>query len=254
MGAFSDSTGAGGAFGPRFTGTNLSRYNTALMFSFGMGDAGPKEAVGLVGGCPFGGMSLVSGTATFGAASIIGSGTSLAATAAAAPRFQVPQSFRASQNSHHTFSFWFQGSVDPAAHRDLIGWGRPASSSGRSYYAWRDAPDYSLYFISTNTQYNVWPVPTSYAVDIGDNTPHNIVFRYLNGSFDAWVDGVKGTTIAVASWASAPQYTDGCEFHFLGGLPLDGSYAHVSGWSAGLSDAAVAELYNSGLGRFADGT
>lgn len=254
MGAFSDSTGAGGAFGPRFTGTNLSRYNNALIFSLGMDDpVSSTEAVGLVGGCPIGSVSLISGAATFGSTSIIGSGTSVAVTSSpSAPRFTSNLNYVPAQNSDHTLSFWFQGSVDPLGSRNLIGWTDPGASGGRILYGWRDANE-SLYVLDVNNNRLLYTLPTNYATDLGDGSPHNIVFRYLAGAWDCFVDGTKGTTVT-AAWAAQPTETPGVEFTLFEDLPLDGSYAHVSGWSAGLSDAAVAELYNSGSGRFADGT
>lgn len=252
MGTLLDSLGAASVNWPNFGGTDLARYNNAVVGSFSLGDAaGSEYAMSDFPGLPL--TALEVDGVTLGTTGIIGSGTAMDVTNASTGTCTFLGNWKPMKSTGLTFSLWFETSTDPSTTWDIIGFD-DGSSTDRLKLLWNDTNNRFDWFDISTFRQGFTPA-TSYAVDVADGSPHHLVARYRNGVFDVFFDGSKGNSVTSA-WTADPANNANQLFGMFpaGTAALTGVFQHVTIWSAGISDDAVSDLYNSGSGRFADGT
>lgn len=248
MGVLLDSIGAPSNTNARFTGTNLSRYNNAFVGSFSLGDAvGSKYAISDLPGLPLTSFDLAN--ATFGRTGIKGAGTAMQALEASTIKGRAGSQWGPSEDGGMTISFWFQTSATPIADVYFFGWG-DGTSTDRLYFGW-DFGNLKFKFLDENTDRNVFTPATSWATDIADGNPHLMTARYRDGSFDFFIDSVQGDTVTVQMNAAPSKVPFAI---FPNATIADGDFQHWYFWGVGLNTDAILDLYNSGSGRFSDGT
>jgi len=252
MGTLQDSIGAASATQPRFTGTDLSRYNNSMVGAFSFGDsAGSEYAVSAVPGLPI--QSMIVDGPTLGATGIIGTGTAMSAVTATTNVCPFIGNWKPYKDTGFTISVWFETSTTPTTSWDVFGFD-DGTNTGRLKVLWYDTPKRFDWLDSNTFREGITPA-TDFATDYGDGNPHLLTARYRAGAFDIFVDGTKGTTVTTA-WAADPANNPDQLFGMFtaGTVALTAVYQHLYIWGAGLSDDAVSDLYNSGSGRFVDGT
>lgn len=187
----------------------------------------------------------------FGAASIIGSGTSLSTTAntsAMYSTFPGPTRPSTSTSTKFTWSWWMDATgAEPVNDVLFNGW-QNSTSSNRILSLWKPSPN-RFQVLEGNTVHVMWTPPGGWA-DLSGTHHYAWTYGGLDDpNYKFYYDGVLKSTTA-STLAQDPSYS-----HFWQGTAgydrsFIGKQAHIGCWYDALSLAAIAEIYNSGSGRF----
>tara|TARA_R110002096_G_scaffold394900_2_gene590205 strand:- start:468 stop:1058 length:591 start_codon:yes stop_codon:yes gene_type:complete len=185
---------------------------------------------------------------SYGSTAIIGTGTAITLTKAGMLASAKPgPTIGGARLARYTLGFWLKTSMAaPAAFWTIFGWHDNSVSTGRNVFSW--TPSTGFRVIDGNASSDLWNPTFS---TIADGSAHHWAVTYggvNDANYRLYFDGAAVGSV-VSSTITEPLDTRSLLFGD-GTFGVDGDISHLAYWEESLSAAAVAEIYNSGSGRF----
>jgi hypothetical protein len=187
---------------------------------------------------------------SYGSTAIIGTGTAITLTKAGMLASAKPgPTVGGARFPQYTLGFWLKTSMaQPAAYATIFGWHDLTASAGRNMLAWSLIDGGFRVVEGALGSYPLWNPSWS---TVADGAVHHWALTYggiNDANYRLYFDGAAVGSVA-ASTLTEPTDTR----HLLfgdGTYGLDCDISHLAYWEDSLSAAAIAEIYNSGTGRF----